>query len=194
MKAECLEASVERNGVRAREVDLLVGRFADPEQETELEETVARIHQELAGSARVEFRVIVEGTPVRLRPKAQREVRRVCYEALKNAYRHSCAQTVEVEIAYRANGFRVVVRDNGVGIDSQASKCLDSRRGLRKMKQQAEGLGGRLRVLSQAGAGTEIEMSLGAQVAFAQEPRKWTAIWLNRFHVERVERAARIST
>jgi signal transduction histidine kinase len=61
---------------------------------------------------------VVEGTPRELRQLVLEEVFAVGREALINALSHSAGQNVEVEITYDARQFRLRVRDDGRGIDS----------------------------------------------------------------------------
>jgi signal transduction histidine kinase len=98
------------------------------------------------------------------------EIYRIGREALVNAFRHSRAKHIEVEVEYAVSQFRVFVRDDGRGIDSQV---LESGReghwGLPGMRERAEAIGGRLMVWSRAGSGTEIELSLPGHVAFEMQ-------------------------
>lgn len=113
------------------------------------------------------YRVIVEGTQRELRPIIRDEVYRIGREALANAFRHSQASKIEVEIEYSTKQLRVLVRDDGTGIDPNV---LDSGRdghwGLRGMRERAESIDARLRVWSRARAGTEIELLVPARIAF----------------------------
>src|ERR1700686_2974373 len=65
-----------------------------------------------------EFCVRVEGTSRDLAPLVRDEVNRIASEALRNAFRHAHAGRIEVEIRYDQRQLRMVVRDNGKGIDS----------------------------------------------------------------------------
>jgi nitrate/nitrite-specific signal transduction histidine kinase len=193
MSSECLEAPQIRDsrvGSAAHLFDKVIALF---EPECQLEDMLTQMHEQFAGEVNAEFRVIVEGAAVRLRSTVQGEVRAACREALANAFRHSCADTVEVEVAYRSSGLRIVVRDNGVGIEaSDLEPSATSNNGLSLMKDRIQNIGGRLRVLSYKGAGTELEIAIPGVIAFASEPKKWGGAWLNRFYVERSQRAARI--
>ena len=75
--------------------------------------------QELAIQDDVGFRVIVDGQPRPLHPMLRDEVYRIGREALVNAFRHSRAKSIEIELEYAASRLRVLVRDNGCGIDPQ---------------------------------------------------------------------------
>jgi signal transduction histidine kinase len=93
-------------------------------------------------------------------------------EALLNALRHARAARVEVEIDYSGADLRLVVRDDGCGVEPGV---LDSGReghwGLSGMRERAEKIGARLRLLSATGAGTEVELTVPGRVAFARGGR-----------------------
>ena len=63
------------------------------------------------------FHVAVEGQARSLQPILRDEVYKIAAEALRNAFRHSRAGRVEVEIRYDNEQFRLRIRDDGKGID-----------------------------------------------------------------------------
>ena len=90
-----------------------------------------------------------------------------------NAFRHSDASRVELALEYGSRGLRVLVRDNGRGIDSEVLRSgSDGHWGLAGMRERADRIGAGFRVWSGAGSGTEIELSVPARVAFAAEKRR----------------------
>ncbi|MGY1453108.1 GAF domain-containing sensor histidine kinase [Streptomyces sp. SS8] len=110
-----------------------------------------------AHSARVEFGA--EG--VRALPVAQEEaLLRVAQEALHNALRHSGARRVTVLLARRGTGAVLRVADDGRGFDPSAVRRAGRRLGLVSMRDRADGVGGTLRVESEPGGGTVIEMEV----------------------------------
>ena len=50
------------------------------------------------------------------------EIQQIGREAIGNAFRHSQGSSIDVEIAYTATEFRVLVRDDGVGIEPDLLK------------------------------------------------------------------------
>jgi ligand-binding sensor domain-containing protein/signal transduction histidine kinase len=82
-----------------------------------LEKSFAEIRQDFQTSEQADFRVIVEGLPRPLRTIARDEAYHIGREALLNAYRHSQAKKIEVVVEYAAKHLRVIVRDDGRGID-----------------------------------------------------------------------------
>jgi signal transduction histidine kinase len=121
----------------------------------------------------IEYRVVVEGRDRPLQPIIRDEIYRIGREAVVNAFRHSDASRVELALEYGSRGLRVLVRDNGRGIDSEVLRSgSDGHWGLAGMRERADRIGAGFRVWSGAGSGTEIELSVPARVAFATEKRR----------------------
>jgi signal transduction histidine kinase len=130
-----------------------------------LEHKLAELSEEFAsGTGR--FRLFVIGRTAALHPAIQQQISLIVREAELNAFRHSAATSIETEIEYLSNKVRVVVRDNGCGIDQKSLQLADdSRCGLLGMRERAESIGAQLRIRSRRGAGTEVEVSVPSFVA-----------------------------
>ena len=149
----------------------------------DLEEAFSRVRQEFPVQSQIGFRVIVEGTPRPLRSAIRDEVYLIGREALVNAFRHAHASDIELELEYAASYLRVLIRDNGSGIDTQVLRSgRDGHWGLSGMKERTERIGGKLRVLSRAVAGTEVELSVPGQIAFELRSDDHPAGWLSRLY------------
>jgi signal transduction histidine kinase len=149
----------------------------------DLKRAFAQIPQDLAADEKAKYELIVEGTPRSLRPPIRDEVYRIGREALANAFRHSHASLIETVLDYAEDRFRIVVRDNGRGIDPEILRSgLDGHWGLSGMRERAEKIGARLKVLSAAGAGTEIDLTVPAGAAFERAARGGSMDWLARFY------------
>lgn len=85
----------------------------------DLAQAFSRIEQELAIQKQIGYRVVIEGRPRPLHPIIRDEVYRIGREALVNAFRHSGATSIEVDLEYLSKYLRLLVRDNGCGIDPQ---------------------------------------------------------------------------
>ncbi|MET0164233.1 MAG: hypothetical protein ABW318_04435, partial [Vicinamibacterales bacterium] len=59
------------------------------------------------------FHVADEGKARSLHPILRDEAYKIAAEALRNAFQHSCAKRVEVEIRYDDAQFRLCIRDDG---------------------------------------------------------------------------------
>jgi signal transduction histidine kinase len=118
--------------------------------------------------APINFGVAVEGEPRDLHPILRDEVYRIASEAIRNAFRHSGAQRIEIEINYEHRQLGVSILDNGRGIDP---KVLDrggreGHYGLTGMHERAKLAGGKLTVWSKLGSGTKIELIIPGTRAY----------------------------
>jgi signal transduction histidine kinase len=139
----------------------------------DLETAFSQIQQQLGNGEVKDFRLIVEGKPVQLHPIIRDEAYRIGREALVNAFHHSHADKIELELEYSTRNLRIVVRDDGGGIDQQVLQSgKDGHWGLAGMRERAESIGARLRVWSRENAGTEVELVIPGHIAFA--PKKET--------------------
>jgi signal transduction histidine kinase len=117
-------------------------------------------------SLRVPCRAFVTGKPKALKPEIQRQVCLIGREALGNALRHAEATLIEVEVEYKSRGLRLLIRDNGRGMDPQAMLANgNSHWGILGMYERARGLGAQLCVWSRRGLGTEVEVLLSSEIA-----------------------------
>lgn len=134
----------------------------------DLEQAFCLVQQEYASRTAADFAVTVEGRARRIHPLIRDEVYRIGREALVNAFRHARATRIEVELEYGARRLRMLIRDDGCGIDPD---ILDAGRaghwGLRGMRERTRRIGGQLTLSSRTGSGTEVELELPASVAFA---------------------------
>jgi len=114
------------------------------------------------------LRVIVEGEPRTLLPALQDEIYRTAREVLRNAFRHANAHQIEAELRYGVHEFRLRIRDDGKGIDAKV--LAEGKRaghwGLPGIQERAQRIGAKLDVWSEAGAGTEVQLTVPATVAY----------------------------
>ena len=139
----------------------------------DLETAFSHIGQEFGNDDVKDYRIIVEGTPRQLHPLIRDEAYRIGREALVNAFHHAQASKIEVELDYASKHLRILVRDNGSGIDAAVlQEGRDGHWGLAGMRERAESIGARLKVRSRAQAGTEVELFIPGKVAFVSKERK----------------------
>lgn len=136
----------------------------------DLERAFSGVCEELGVDGTVDYRVRVEGTSRALSPLIRDEVYRIGREAVVNALRHAGARTMEVDVEYTSKVLRIVVRDDGRGIDAQVLKSgTEGHWGLVGMRERAARIGAQFKVWSKVGAGTDVELSVPASVAFARD-------------------------
>jgi two-component system nitrate/nitrite sensor histidine kinase NarX len=86
---------------------------------------------------------------------------RVAQECLANIRKHAQAHTVRVMLSCRGNGnYSLLVEDDGVGFEDTAKQGSPGEHiGLSIMEERARRLGGQLRIESEVGEGTRIELT-----------------------------------
>jgi signal transduction histidine kinase/ligand-binding sensor domain-containing protein len=147
----------------------------------DLVQAFSDIHQDLRVSEQAEYRVIIEGKARPLNPIIRDEVYRIGREALFNAFRHSGAAAIELQLEYAADGLRMFVRDDGRGIDLQVVRTgRDGHWGIAGMRERAEAMGAQFRIRSRAAAGTEVELIVPGNVAFVEEKTRSRGWFIRR--------------
>ena len=122
------------------------------------------------------------GTPVEMDPIITDEICRVGFEAIRNAFVHSCATRIEVQLAY-SEDFTLIVRDNGRGMDSTtASRGRDGHYGLQSMRERAARIHAQFQLITAPNLGTTIELKLPGKTAFGGRSTSWSKplSWLKR--------------
>lgn len=128
---------------------------------TRLERALSEFLDEIGRSTGWRFRFVVIGQPKTLSSAIQEQLYMIGREAIVNALRHSEATSIEIELEYGPRSLRVMIRDDGCGIESRtlSSRC-DSHGGLRGMAERAKAIGAQLQIWSKPGSGTEVELCL----------------------------------
>ena len=159
--------------------DAIQGLRANPALESNLEHLLTAAGKELARSSSAEgeppeFRVTVEGARQPLSPLLQDEVYRIAREILRNAFHHAHASRIEAEIAYDRQFFRLRIRDNGKGIDPKILEqgARPGHWGLPGVRERAKRIGAQLKLWSEPGAGTEVELTVPARIAYGTGHRR----------------------
>jgi len=129
--------------------------------------------QELAHSSNANqkppaFGLVQEGERHILSPASKSEVCRIALEILRNAYRHAQANRIETEVRYGDHALRIRIRDDGKGIDPNVLKAggVEGHWGLRGIRERATRIGAQLDFWSETGAGTEVQLTVPAPVAY----------------------------
>jgi len=114
---------------------------------------------EAGEAAAVRTDLHVTGTEARLPPKIELAAFRVAQEAVNNVIRHAGATQVVLSLAFRENGLRLRVADDGQGFDPTPQQVQAAARpmGLLGMGERAALVGGQLVIRSRPGEGTLVE-------------------------------------
>jgi signal transduction histidine kinase/streptogramin lyase len=124
------------------------------------------------------YQVVVEGTQRALPPMLQDEVYRICREVIRNAFAHAGAGSIEVEIRYDPNQLKVRIRDDGKGVDPEIVEAGRAGHfGIPGMRERAQRIGAQLEFWSEIGAGTEIQLTVAASIAYEKYQRRRFSIF-----------------
>ena len=130
----------------------------------------SRIHEEFAIAGHADFRMVIEGKPLPLTPVVRNEVYRVGREALVNAFQHAGARHVELQLEYAPRVLRVLVRDDGRGIEPAVLQSgSEGHWGIAGMRERTERIGGIFTLRSRTASGTEVEVTVPGAVAFERD-------------------------
>jgi signal transduction histidine kinase/ligand-binding sensor domain-containing protein len=126
------------------------------------------IAQGYDGDERPAFKLTSTGSARSTDPLVIDELYASGREAIINAFSHSCADLVRVDLEYSKKGIRVQVSDNGNGIDPQiiVRGGLRGHWGLRGIRERMERIGGQCRFISDSKIGTTVILFVGASRAY----------------------------
>jgi signal transduction histidine kinase len=118
-----------------------------------------RNFQELSG---INCKMQVNGVPYRLPRATEIAIFRIAQEALQNVAVHSNAEAVSITMDYEPTMLGISVQDNGLGFDYE--EWINGHRGnhlgLGGMQERIENIGGRIKVSSEIGQGTQVLLQL----------------------------------
>ena len=148
---------------------------------SDLANAIRAVGEELASKDGASFRLAVEG-PVRdLDPIVRDEVYSIAREALRNAFTHADATRIEAELTFEEQLLRLRIRDDGKGIAPEiAEQGRAGHYGLAGMRERSRRIGSKLVILSGAGTGTEIDLSVAGSIAYAKPQARSRFSWFPR--------------
>lgn len=122
-----------------------------------LEKALARAAEEVAERVGAQVDLDLE-TGIQVAPDAREALVRIVREAVTNAGRHGRAEHVAVRLA-NSHGVKLGISDDGRGFDP-ANTTSTGGFGIASMRERVDALGGRFRIESRPGEGTQIEIAL----------------------------------
>ncbi|MFQ5906651.1 MAG: PAS domain S-box protein, partial [bacterium] len=113
-----------------------------------------------ARTSGVQVRVNSSGLKERLPGPVEASLFRIVQETLNNIARHSKADRAAVNISRSDSQIKITIKDNGVGFDTERECKAPKGLGLRTLAQRVRWLGGELRLESDRGKGTLVEIQI----------------------------------
>jgi signal transduction histidine kinase len=138
-------------------MDLRAAALDDQDLGTALE-SGARLWTEGSG---IGVEVEVTGESSKLPEQTAHHVLRIAQEAVTNAIKHARASKITVKLHIEPRSLSLQVQDNGCGFDrDDIFASTNGHFGLMGMQERAERLGGKLRLKSEAGKGSLVEVEV----------------------------------
>lgn len=151
---------------------------------SDIEAALSQLDHEFSLPGRAAYRVVSYGEHRPLCPTIRNEVYRIGREAVTNALLHAKAAVVDVDVEYTNAFFRLVVRDDGCGIEPELLQTgREGHWGLAGMHERSRAVGATLRIRSRAAAGTEVELTVPGAAAYEHRHRtrlSRLSAWLGR--------------
>jgi ligand-binding sensor domain-containing protein/signal transduction histidine kinase len=149
-----------------------------------LETAFQRITNELLVSEATKTLVYDQGHPRTLKKAVFDEVYRIGREAYINAVAHAGATRIEITVEYGLRGLRLLINDNGCGIDARILKNgREGHWGLTGMRERAEAIGSILTINTHTPGGTSVELRVPAAIAYSlASSRRIRWPWRSRRH------------
>jgi signal transduction histidine kinase/ligand-binding sensor domain-containing protein len=134
--------------------------------------------QELREEHAADFALIVTGQQTPLNEAGREHLYHIGREALLNAFRHSGAKRIELELGYAPGHFTLQVRDDGRGIDQPvlAAGERPGHWGLIGMRERAAKIDAALDLWCRPGMGTVVQVSAPGSAVYLRKPgtlRRW---------------------
>lgn len=165
-----------RNGVDEAHTELreLLNSFRASMDGRDLSSALEKLVQRFSSETGVATYYQQECAQLKLSSSEEMQMLRIVQEALANIRKHARAHTVRVLLTCRSGRYVLLVEDDGVGFEGEAREGHPGEHiGLSIMEERARRLGGQLRIESEMGEGTRVELIYAPDVRSRDIDRKW---------------------
>ncbi len=168
-----MESSLQRAEDLLNEARDRVSLLRKAGSDFDVEAMIRRATVELFSDTATRFSVVRTGDQKPLRPACAEVVYLIAREALTNVRKHARASSVEVELEYARDRFRLSIRDDGCGMDLGAMDREPGREhfGITGMRERSRQLEAEIAIFSREATGTEMELLVPAEAAYI--PAAW---------------------
>ncbi|MDA1274914.1 MAG: histidine kinase [Verrucomicrobia bacterium] len=130
-------------------------------EQGDLTHALAETTRQIMAGRPMSLEVRETGRKRSLPPKIENQLLRVGQEAITNAFKHSQARAIQVDVDYLPKQVRLTVRDNGIGFDVSKSTTVNGAHfGLLGMGERAKQVRGHLSIRSTPASGTEVVLEI----------------------------------
>jgi ligand-binding sensor domain-containing protein/signal transduction histidine kinase len=131
--------------------------------------SLQRMAEQIGKESGVSIACELTGKPFVLNQFATHELMMMAREAVYNAVLHGKPSRIEIKVCFAKKDLTLEVRDNGSGFDPAVVQPNAERHyGLVGMKERVQSVGGRFKLISSAGKGTDVYIQIPKRVTAAQ--------------------------
>jgi nitrate/nitrite-specific signal transduction histidine kinase len=127
-------------------------------ERSDIKSLITQLADAFIGRVRVPVSLVIQGD-CELTHEVKIVFYRVAQEALNNIAKHSGARHVELHLECQASHLNLCIQDDGLGFD--VGSIPPDHMGIAIMRERASSIGARLKIESQLGQGTEVELDWG---------------------------------
>lgn len=132
----------------------------------DLLEAIPRANEEGTATKSIEVTFALVGEVQEMHSIVSNEIFCIGCEAIQNAYMHSKATNLRVELEF-GQDLSLCIIDNGIGIDLASAKQREQMHaGLRRMREAASRIGGQLTISSSGSPGTQVRVRIVGSIIF----------------------------
>ncbi|HID46219.1 MAG TPA: histidine kinase [Chromatiaceae bacterium] len=167
-----------RNGVDEAHTELreLLNSFRASMDGRDLSSALEKLVQRFSSETGIATYYQQECAQLKLSSSEEMQMLRIVQEALANTRKHARAHTVRVLLTCRSGRYILLVEDDGVGFEGEAREGHPGEHiGLSIMEERARRLGGELRIESEVGEGTRVELIYAPEAQPRDIDGKWTS-------------------
>ncbi|HVH86755.1 MAG TPA: GAF domain-containing sensor histidine kinase [Terriglobales bacterium] len=132
-------------------------------QELGLVAAIRKEAKDLAKATGVKVRVSINEDVGRLAPDIEAAIYRVVQESLHNVAKHSQAKSASVQMSRHEDTVYLTIEDDGIGMPAKVTTPKSHSFGLAGIKERIASLDGEVRVHSEKGKGTRLEIMVPAR-------------------------------
>ncbi len=144
-----------------------------PLSANDLVKSLSQLSDEFARDRATQVDVVVEGREHPLNALPGNDVLQIGRQAVTNALQHAHARKIHVLLSYGDRQMEMQVQDNGVGINTETLNAgRPGHYGIAGMKERAGRLGGSISIRSHSGEGTEVNLTVPADLLYQRDVRR----------------------
>ncbi|RMG35032.1 MAG: histidine kinase [Gammaproteobacteria bacterium] len=176
-QAACDDLARISNGLDEAHTELreLLHSFRAPVEQRGLTRTLRSLVERFQRESGIQAFFQIACREPELSSSEEMQIMRIAQEALANIRKHAQAHTVRVLLSCQGEGqLALLIEDDGVGFDNAAKNGRPGEHiGLAIMEERAQRLGGSLRIESEPGEGTRLELLYRPQQRKEENNRRW---------------------